>query len=358
MVMDGRAAQPRETENPVQARLRKEAATPPSSPGGKGKERGKARGRIGATPALLSALLLSGCSSFSYNPVTWWHNLEGGKIAEQRPPPPGANAPYPNLATVPPRPKPPDKEELQRISQSLVADRAHAEYMAANEPLPDPSSPSASPALFGAGTAPPPSPQLKPAPAPAAQGGTQAASATMPAVTAPPRPAPPAPQSAPQSVSVSRAPVSPVGSTPLASPPPGSAESPAELAAAAPLPAAPPPPPNLPGARAATPVPAPPAAQQSLDAAFAFQDRSATLEPAAADTVKQLAMRRGNAVVAITGYGDATTNAPAAQTAALSLGLSRAQAVANALAAAGVPRDMIRVNAEAIGRGATARLIH
>jgi outer membrane protein OmpA-like peptidoglycan-associated protein len=302
---------------------------------------------------LLSALLLSACSSFSYNPVTWWHNLEGGKIAEQRPPPPGADAPYPNLATVPPRPKPPDMEELKRISQGLVADRAHAEYMAANEPLPDPSSPSASPELFGAGSAPPPAPSLKPAPAPASPGGTPAASATMPAVTAPPRAAP----STPQSVSVARAPVSPVGSTPLA-PPPGPSTSPAEVAAAAPLPAAPPPPPNLPGARAATPGPTPPAAQQPLDAAFAFRDRSAALEPAAADTVKQLAMRRGNAVIAITGYGDATTNAPAEQSAALSLGLSRAQAVANALAAAGVPRDMIRVSAEAIGRGATARLIH
>ena len=48
-------------------------------------------------------LLVSGCSSGpSLNPVTWWHDLQGGKIAEQRPPPPGADEPYPNLASVPP----------------------------------------------------------------------------------------------------------------------------------------------------------------------------------------------------------------------------------------------------------------
>ena len=33
------------------------------------------------------------------NPVSWWHDLQGGKIAEERPPPPGADQPYPNLAS-------------------------------------------------------------------------------------------------------------------------------------------------------------------------------------------------------------------------------------------------------------------
>jgi len=48
-----------------------------------------------AIPAAL-ALWLAGCSSFpsSMNPVSWWHDLQGGKIAEERPPPPGADQPY------------------------------------------------------------------------------------------------------------------------------------------------------------------------------------------------------------------------------------------------------------------------
>ena len=44
------------------------------------------------------AALLAGCSTLSsMNPVNWWHRQEGGKIAEQRPPPPGADQPYPNI---------------------------------------------------------------------------------------------------------------------------------------------------------------------------------------------------------------------------------------------------------------------
>ncbi|MDQ2764542.1 MAG: hypothetical protein M3Y22_14010, partial [Pseudomonadota bacterium] len=72
--------------------------------------------------------LLSGCSSLpsSINPVEWWHGLQGGAIAEQRPPPPGADQPYPNLATVPAKPASPDMKLHQQIADALVADRANA----------------------------------------------------------------------------------------------------------------------------------------------------------------------------------------------------------------------------------------
>ena len=46
---------------------------------------------------------------------------------------------------------------------------------------------------------------------------------------------------------------------------------------------------------------------------------------------------RGDATIAVIGYGDAPGRAPDAQSAALALGLARAQAMAAALAAAGVP---------------------
>jgi outer membrane protein OmpA-like peptidoglycan-associated protein len=88
-----------------------------------------------------------------------------------------------------------------------------------------------------------------------------------------------------------------------------------------------------------------------------FITGSAALAPSAASTLRQLAARRGNGVITVTGYGDAASNDPDAQSAALTLGLSRAQAMAAALTSAGVPPSAVQVDAEAIGRGGSARLV-
>ena len=130
-----------------------------------------------------------------------------------------------------------------------------------------------------------------------------------------------------------------------------------------PLPTTPPPPPRLAGpggtsVAVASMAPPPPAAPQPTNAiAVEFVAGSAALPPGANDVLKGIAARRGQAVVVVTGFGDATTNDPDAQVAALSLGLSRAQAVANALTGDGVPAGNVRVGAEAAGRGASVRLI-
>ena len=92
-------------------------------------------------------------------------------------------------------------------------------------------------------------------------------------------------------------------------------------------------------------------------ARVAFAPGVATLSPEDIDVVKTFAGRRGNAVIAVTGFGDAAGNDITAQTNALGLGLSRAQAVANALTSAGVPQSAIRVGAEAAGRGARLLLL-
>ena len=83
-----------------------------------------------ATAAPAAALLLSGCSTTLelVNPVDWWHSLEGGRIAAQRPPPPNADAPYPGLDTIPPRPAPTDTAALGKISGALLTERANADY--------------------------------------------------------------------------------------------------------------------------------------------------------------------------------------------------------------------------------------
>jgi outer membrane protein OmpA-like peptidoglycan-associated protein len=336
--------------------------------------------------ASLCVLALAGCSSFpsSINPVSWWHGLEGGKIAEERPPPPGADQPYPNLATVPPKPAQPDRAALDNIASALIADRSNAQHVAAEAPIADPSVPSASPALFGRGTVPPPPP-----PSPS---GTAKASATMAAAEAPPAPPTPSqPATGGQTAAApAKAPVGAVQSTPLA--PPGAAAQPSPVQAAAPppLPAAPPAPPNLPGVPQATASsapaggapgpgwkaepPPPPAATKVATAtptspppakptgsansvSVTFVTGSAELQTFAADNLRQLAARRGNGIIGVTGYGDATSDDPTTQSAALTLGLSRAKAMAAALTAAGVPASAVQVDAAAIGRGGAARLI-
>ena len=141
-----------------------------------GRQPFRRQGCIPATCALLACLVgLAGCS-----PANFFHQREGGEIAKPQQPTPGANQPYPNLASVPPAPAAPNQAELSAITNGLIADRAHAQYLAEGAPLPDPSSPQASPGLFGVGTASPPAPpSLAPPPA-----GT--ATASLPAATAPP----------------------------------------------------------------------------------------------------------------------------------------------------------------------------
>nr|WP_294577904.1 OmpA family protein [uncultured Rhodopila sp.] len=302
--------------------------------------------------SVFGVCLLAGCSSTSsMNPVNWWHRSEGGKIAEERPPPPGADQPYPAVGTVPAKPAPPDADALKKLTDSLIADRTNAQHAAQAAPLADPSSPSASPGLFGVGTAPPP-PPVSAAPPPAASAAAAApaespvASASLPAAAAPPAPAPPAP-----------APSKPVQSAPLAAPaaaPEAAVGPPPELPAAPPprAPDAPPPP-----VAAVVPPPMPPATPGISSASIVFVEGSTALAAPAADEVKTFAASRGKGIIVVTGYGDSASSDPSAQSAALGIGLARANAIADALKADGVPADAVRVNAEASGRGASLRLL-
>ncbi len=296
------------------------------------------------------------------NPVNWWHRHEGGEIAKDRPPPPGADQPYPNLATVPARPAPPNQEELKKLTDSLVADRTNAQHAAQAAPLADPSSPSASPTLFGVGTAPPPPPASAATPAaPGAAGASAAPVASASLAAAPPPPEAPA---APPAT----APRKPVQSAPLAAP--TASGAPAAPTAVADAAAANAPPPDLPAApppRAPDappppkpPVdvpPMPPATPGITSASIVFVEGSTALSPPAADEVKAFAAKRGAGVIVVTGYGDAESSDPSAQSAALTTGLARANAIADALKADGVPTTAVRVNAEASGRGASLRLL-
>jgi len=272
---------------------------------------------------MVVAALLGGCSLPSTsNPVQWWHEMEGGAIAQQRPPPPGIDAPYPNLGSVPPKPDMPDPAARQRLSGTLLADRANAQYEATLAPL--------------VNTRRPASPRTPAAADP------NAASASMPAASAP---APPAAAALP-------APAAPVG------PPPT-------------IPDAPPPPPRLSGldiplTRPTPPPVAPPAparpgplsASAAAPVAVGFRPGSAVLSPGGEAALESLAGRQGDHPVEVIGFGDATDPTPEVQAQGVALGLARARAIVAALTAVGVPIGKIRMNAQAGGRGGAARLLN
>lgn len=303
--------------------------------------------RAGMAVALL--LGLGGCQTLSdINPLTLYHGLEGGPIADARPPPPNADQPYPNLANTPDKPADPDALVRGQVAAGLIADRAHAQYEASVTPLPPPANgppvsrgappplkadPEASSASLAAANAPPP----KPVPKPAIDNGPARA----------PRPAPTAP----------------VNSTPL--PPPTGATA----TAAGPMPdvpATPPPPPNLPGVKQVTaptpppemppPAPAAPAAPSGATP-IAFAQGSSSLPSTTLPTLRAIAARRGHGSIAVTGFGEASSNASASQVSAIPLAFARARAIAAQLEAAGVPTTAIRLDAEAVGSGAAVRVL-
>jgi outer membrane protein OmpA-like peptidoglycan-associated protein len=274
-------------------------------------------------------LWLAGCSRFPdhINPEVWWHELEGGPIAQARPPAPGADQPYPNLATVPPKPKPGDPVMRQRLSAALLSERSDAQYAAAQNPIRPP-------------------PRLSAPPPPASD--PDASTASLEATQAPPsKPAPPASLTVRPSAATDQ-PAAPQDMPEAPPPPPvlaGISIGPTIPVAPVKAPPVPPPAPPTPSEAARAPVP------------IAFAAGSAVLPQGADGPLKLLAQRRANKPIDIIGFGEADDAQPAAQNAGVSLGLARARAVAVALMQAGVPANLLRIDAQAAGRGADARLV-
>ena len=255
-----------------------------------------------------------------------FHGLEGGAIAEQRPPPPGADAPYPSIGTIPQRPGAPDVLAQQRIADQLATQRDAATTAANNSPL----------------TALPPTP-------------------------APPKPAVLDPNANRVVVDAAASPTPPPGQPPVVPAAAGIDSVPAVPAAVAsgPLPsfAAGPPTPAVglgvvlgpPAPTAAAPVP-PPQPAPGGAVTIVFTPGSATLPPSAPLNLRRFALAHRGAAVTITGKGEAVLPNPDAQARALDLGLRRAQAIAAALASAGVAAANLHLRAQAAGQGGTASL--
>ncbi len=113
-------------------------------------------GRLGVVLAMLAAGVLGGCGNQRVAldaPVQWWHDLEGGTIAQQRPPPPGIGQPYPKIGTVPARPVLPDVASRTGETDRLAAQREQVERVLTRTPLP-PSGSATTQALASEGVAP------------------------------------------------------------------------------------------------------------------------------------------------------------------------------------------------------------
>ena len=301
---------------------------------------------------LLLPTVMAGCAHRDVvdTPVTWWHQLEGGAIAQQRPPPPGVDDPYPLIGTTPAAaPKVASAELRHSVTEQLVEQRNLSARLNAHDPLPPPA------ATLPAARA------AKPLPAPAVNPAQS--SATLDAADAPPAPAL-APAKHAAAGPVGPAAASPAGdAADLALPAVVSgtdAGTPVVLPA---IPDAPPPPPGLPGLSMPPPpsyVPAPrphyALAQESGDV-LQFAAGSDVLGSGQSGALRQIAAHRGAGSVFVHGYGEAGSDSPQDQAQALTLAALRARSVADALERQGVPASAIRIRADAFGRGARAGLV-
>jgi outer membrane protein OmpA-like peptidoglycan-associated protein len=157
-----------------------------------------------AAGALTAIMLLAGCSAVPdwANPVEWYDGVVGSDSAETETESkaaevkktPGDGKEFPNLASVPDRPKAPTEDERKRLADSLNADRENAKYSdevirrqgAASVPPPPPAPTKAvaAPALTRVPSAPavpaaPPAPRSLPA-APSTASPAAGASALAP----------------------------------------------------------------------------------------------------------------------------------------------------------------------------------
>ncbi|MBX6366526.1 MAG: hypothetical protein IRZ04_01025 [Rhodospirillales bacterium] len=332
----------------------------------------------------LAALLLASCSTAvdAVRDVTGTSKNDPGPEARNtRNLEAGSERPFPNLGTVPPPPvRALSTAEREALQKSLAADRANAKYIdeqlragqtaSAPRPAPRPPSPPAEEAAQTA--APPPAAAAprqatpsaaqtspapaanEPTPAPAAPGTVAAAPSPEPAPEPPPAAAPRTPVEAqelpnespgvsPQVRSV------PEPEAPQPAPPPPVLSGPGVLAA---RPPAAPPPASVPRA-----APAPSSPQlASLPpgqpvAEIAFARDSAALPGSDRSRIEEIAaaQRARGGIVRVVAEAAPAGGADGAL-AAFGLALDRANAVAVALAEAGVPQQSIQVETAPPGR--------
>ncbi len=289
--------------------------------------------------------LLAGCAHRDPvdTPVAWWHQLEGGAIAQQRPPPPGVDDPYPAIGTTPAAaPKVASAELRHSVTEQLIEQRNLSVRLDAHDPLPPPAAVPAKAAM--------PKP---------VQSSANQSSATLDAADAPPAPAA---RTAAGAVVPAAAGGGDGGD--LALPTVASSTDPGAPVVLPAIPdAPPPPPPGLPGiAMPPPPSYVPPVRPhytlaQGPGELLQFAAGSDVLGSGQSGALHQIATHRGAGSIFVHGYGEASSDLPQDQAQALTLAALRARSVADALEKDGVPASAIRIRADAFGRGARAGLV-
>lgn len=334
----------------------------------------------GKAAAALAALLLASCSTVvdGVRDVTGTSKNDPGPEARNtRNLEAGSERPFPNLGTVPPPPvRALSTAEREALQKSLAADRANAKYIdeqlragqtaSAPRPAPRPPTPPAEeaappPAAAAPRQAAPSAAQISPAPAaterapaPAAPGPMAAAPSSEPPPEPPPAAAPRTPveaqelpnespgvspevRSVPEPEAPQPAPPKPVLSGPgVPATRPPAAPPPASVPRAAPAPSS---------SQLASLPPGQPVAEIAFardSAALPGSDRSRIEEVAAAQ-------RARGGIVRVVAEAAPAGGADGAL-AAFGLALDRANAVALALAEAGVPQQRIQVETAPPGR--------
>ncbi|WP_323992831.1 hypothetical protein [Nguyenibacter sp. L1] len=323
---------------------------------------------------LLGTVLLglAGCGHRDAFDATmdWWHQYEGGAIARQRPPPPGAHDPYPAVGLTPTTPPVvPSATLRQSVTENLVEQRNLAHRQGAEigaltiATPPSPTSANPPPANARAG-APPAAPGTPPAARPAPPG---VSSAMLAAAEAPPQPArPPAPHAASTAAPAGETGTGETGTGEPLLAMPEVGENVGGLGGKAPpppaplpaIPAAPPAPPQFPGFAVPSDIDLPTLPHPD----YALADLAGTRirfpagndqpQPGQDGTLHQLAGQAQGRPVYVHGYGEAASTDPAEQTRATTLALLRARAIADRLVADGVPAGTIRLRGHPFGDGA------
>lgn len=269
-------------------------------------------------------------------PIEWWQDLQGGRIAAVRPPPPGVADPYPNLAAVPARPVLPDAATRRALQARLIAERDRTKQEGERDPI-------------GTAPAPPPTPAVP-------------ASATNPTAPTAPTAAKPMPDPDASTMVFDAAtaapagPAAPVTAAPVLPQAPAGVVAPRQESGPLPdLPGAVPAAPRLGGIPAGLSGPARPRPPPSVE--VRFTRGSASLPNAAGPALRSLVERRAGGAILVIAGGDAAPGAMDRQASALQVALRRARAIAQSLMEAGVPAASLQYEVSASGRGGGARLL-
>jgi outer membrane protein OmpA-like peptidoglycan-associated protein len=297
-------------------------------------------------------MLLCGCDPLQ-TPIDLYHGLEGGEIAAERPPPPGAGEPYPHVGTVPPRPVVPSPAFRTAMQSELAAERDQKELMAADLPMEKVPPPPQAAATAPRGAAP-------------AAGSSAAATAPAPAnaAAAPPADAPPDSSNATIEAADAAPPAVQAGPpTPPALPADAQLQivgEPAQFASLPLVPDAPPPPATFEGVPpqpAPSPRMVPHPVKLPMGKPVFFANGSDVVTPSQKQTIDEIAGSHGRKSIQIIGLGEADADTPVGQEAAIDLGLRRARAIADEFAAMHVPQSAMRIAARPYGRGALIVLL-